>query len=527
MSTTAAMLAVAVTATWIAPTVCAVERAAFDRAGVDPARPDPARSDPVRSDPARPDPVRSDPARSDGGASDRRTPDRASSAGAPGSKPAGKSAPQPAPSVPVAQESVEELTEVAAPFVVRVRLADGVAITGTVTAWSRNGVVGSFGYRRWTDLRPADTAQLFQRLMNAEDAGDWVALGRVLLLSPGGAGLAETMFRRARAIDRAVEPQIAAARQEAARSAATEAAPDPDRLRLDDPEGRTYPAAPWRALTPSEARGAVELLRDDAEAVLSLAGIPAMAPVESEHLLIYSDLPRAQTAQLAVQLERVVADVRKSLATRSAAPDPWGKIVIFITSDRAEFRRLQQRVFLQVDKPDATAMCHCIGAKVVVVAFARSSGPDLHVRLATQLVHGLLHRHVSALRLPPWANEGLAQHFAARAAPEFFELVARRRDAMNFMRNGGDVARIVNSGYHDPGWPGPAVGTPALGMEGVGPSVGRIIVDAMMLERPAQFAAWVEAVKRGQEWREALKEVFGIPLARLVGSVVEHHRFND
>ncbi len=426
----------------------------------------------------------------------------------------------------------DDLRPLPAPRGVRVRLADGVTITGVITSWSDNGLLGSFGLRRWTDIRPTDTNSLFRRLMDQSNPDHWLALGRVLLLSPGGAGLGESAFRRARGIDRGVEGRIAAIRKEVAQTLAGPG-PAPDRLRVDSPESRPWPATPWRPLSINERNAAVKIHREDAAALLSLAGLDPLdlEPIESDRLLVYSDCDRTEAARLTVRLEQTIDQFDRlftgppgtPITGSSVVAEFWGKAVVIVTADRAAFRQLQQRVFLQLDRPEVTTMLHPIGAKTIIVAFTGGAGGDLEARLTRSLVHALLHRTISPVRLPPWANEGLAEIFAARAAPDLLSLGIRRRSALEFIRAGGDVWRLVNSGYSDPGWPGPN----APDGEPVGPGVGRLIVDLMIKDRPAAFVEWVGAVKRGDDWRGALERRFGVSLRRLVETAVGFHRFND
>lgn len=428
---------------------------------------------------------------------------------------------------PFQSEDRSELRALVAPRAVRFRLADGVAITGMLTAWSEEGMLGSFGYRRWTDLRPTDLSDLRSRLMDREDAGAWVALGRTLLGTPGGAGLAEQAFRKARQLDPMIGTEVDDARREAA--AAPSASPDPDvgRLRLDEPESRLWQPTPWKPMSSPERDAAVEILRQDADAVLSLARLPAVPPVESDHFIVYWDAPREEVARLALRLERTMELVSKALTSGGGpAPSFWGKALVLVANDRDGFRRLQQRVFFQLDRPDRSAMCHCIGAKVVLVALAGPRGDDLASRLSRELAFGLLHRHISPVRLPPWANEGFAEVVAARSAPEYFEIEARRRAGLRFLREGGDLAALFAATYSDPAWPGPPIGN-AGGVVPAGPPIGRLAVELMLRDRPAAFAEWVAAVKRGEEWQAALPKHFGATPAKLVRTVVEHHRFAD
>lgn len=422
----------------------------------------------------------------------------------------------------------EALESIGTPMPVRIRLMDGVVLTGVITAWSREGgVMGSFGYRRWSTMRPTEVERLFTRFMDRDAATDWVALGQVMLMHPAGAGLAESAFRRARAIDPDAEGAIEAAHRDAAERARAAEEGDPDRLRLDDPEARLWPVTFWRPMSPDEQKAAVAILREDATTMLTIAGIAPTAPVESDRFMVYGSLPRIELARIALRLERALDRLVEALGADADPPQPWGKILVFLADDRDAFRGLQQRVFLQLDRPDITAMMHAVGGKTAIVALIGPGGDDLMARLAANAGHALMHRYISPVRLPPWANTGVARWLAAQSVPEFPELVMRRRMALRFVREGGNVLRLLTSAYGDPGWPGPDVVGPTFGRSGIGPSVGRIFVELMLKDRPEGFARWVAAVKRGDEWQPALAQEFGVPLRRFVSIGSRWYLTND
>jgi len=422
------------------------------------------------------------------------------------------------------------LRQLQTPRGVRLRLSDGVPITGVLTAWSDEGLLGSFGYRRWSDLRPTDARDLFLSLVERGDPTVWVRLGAILLTTRGGAGLAEQAFRRARAMDPEVAALIDDARRQVAQRQALDQGPDARRLRLDEPESRAWSGTPWPSLRPAERDVAVEILKEDAAAVLSLAGMTPVRPVESDRLLLYWDAPREQVAQLAINLERTITWIERLLSAGGGSAEQWGgfwgKAVVVVAPDRASFKRLQERVFLQVDKPQRTAMGHCIGAKVVVVGFAGGRGDDQLTRLARELTFGVLHRHISARRLPPWANEGLAEMAAANAAPDHGALHMRRRAALQALRGGLDVATLLSAAYGDPGWPGPLGGAHSDAAP-IGPAIGRLALELIFNGRDAALAAWIADVKRGAEWRESLKRHAGVTPAALARRMVERYRHAD
>ena len=111
-----------------------------------------------------------------------------------------------------------------------------------------------------------------------------------------------------------------------------------------------------------------------------------------------------------------------------------------------------------------------------------------------------MHRFITPARLPTWANEGFAEYIASRAFPGSPVDGNRRQQGLAYIRQSGDLQRIMKMSYRDGTWPGD---------QGVGYSVGYLLCDLMIREHPQGFVDWVRAVKAGKNWREALETQFG------------------
>ena len=132
---------------------------------------------------------------------------------------------------------------------------------------------------------------------------------------------------------------------------------------------------------------------------------------------------------------------------------------------------------------------------------------------AQQVVHAYMHRFHAPMRLPVWANRGLADYLATTVAPgESAE--RRRREALEYIRTGGDPAVVLNAGWTDP-WPPTAT------------AVGALMIELMVNQRPEGFRRWVIAVKSGKDWKTALAEDYGIRQKLLLEIFTQYYRVND
>jgi hypothetical protein len=125
-----------------------------------------------------------------------------------------------------------------------------------------------------------------------------------------------------------------------------------------------------------------------------------------------------------------------------------------------------------------------------------------------------MHRFRSPKRLPVWANEGLAEYVASRFAPRAADAERRRSEALDYIRNGGNLATIFGAGWSDP-WPP------------VGAAVGGLMTSLMINQQAERYRRWVVAVKKGTDWTKALTESYGVSLEPLVDTFTQYYRVND
>lgn len=407
----------------------------------------------------------------------------------------------------------------AEPRYVRFELADGVQVSGRMISWDAERFDGSFGPRFWEELVAADAWRLYLSVMDQNDASQWVDLGRVLLLSADGDSWAERAFRRALDLDSSVIDGIAAARRQVAEAQQLrqelEQTADAQRLETLSPESATWPADPWPPLTPSAQQAAILTMKAEAHAILRRAGRPVQ-PIETSHLLLYADAEPMEAARWAMRLEAVYS----RLAGLAGVDDDhnifWGKAAVVIFDSQDLFRLVQAESFGQHVSRRQLGICQPVGPKVFLMFRRGDDGEAVAAAMTHQMVHGFLHRYRTPRRLPAWANEGLAEYVAGDLAGRAV-IPQLRQIGLEFIRGGGNVADLLDLTYTG-GWPGP---------NRAGDAVGALLVELMITERPAGFRAWLAATKDGKDWRQALKEDFGVPLDQLLATFVRYYRVND
>ena len=163
-------------------------------------------------------------------------------------------------------------------------------------------------------------------------------------------------------------------------------------------------------------------------------------------------------------------------------------------------------------------VCQVRDERVFLSFYRAADDHALATAIVHETVHAFMHRYRSPRRLPPWANEGLADYMAAALVPDVHQTDSRRDDALAFIRNGRDVGALMAGTYEDQTWPE---------RNETAHAVGALLVELMINENSARFVAWVDAIKAGKPWPEALAQEFATPPNRFLDTAVQYYRVND
>lgn len=402
------------------------------------------------------------------------------------------------------------------------RLADNVRIDGTMTEWDRDGFDGSFGQRAWIELRTDDAWRLFRRLMDDENVEHWVDLGRMALMhGEDGKRYSRYAFRRALQIDPEMTARIEAVRRETAerrdelreeietrRTAA---------LRTVSPEAGDWSDSPWPEMLPAQRTAARLALFADAEAMLAKVDL-TLEPVESDFFIVYSDAPRRDAAEWAVALDGWYRDVARTLGMDERTNIFWGKAVVFVLEDEDAFRVIEVGSFKQILPRGQKSVTHYLGPKTFINVVRQKDDVFLREALARELVHAFMHRYQSPRRLPPWAHEGFAEHFAQRVLDASPIHDGLRPMALRLVRRGFPVGAVLSVSFEDDRYPGPNREVIAIGY---------LMVEFLLKSGDQRFAEWVKSVKAGFDWQESLESTYEGAMGKFLASFVQFYRMND
>jgi hypothetical protein len=407
----------------------------------------------------------------------------------------------------------------ARPVEVRGRLATGASFTGKVERWDLQGITGAFGTRAWSDFVAADLRRIFTQLMDRKSAAQWLALAELLGGMPDGVKLAEDAYRQAKAAG-AGSDAIDAARARAKDALA--ARNERDRMERErrlqtDVAGEGAEAKPWPVLTDAEQAAACDTVREGARKALEVAGIP-FEPVETRYFVLCGDLPAAEMQRWARELDAMYARVGEVLGLPRDVNLFWGRCAILAFQKEDTFKLVEAAVFNHKAMPGLRGVCHMQGPRTTVSLFRGNDELQFAATLVHETTHAIMHRWATPQRLPDWANEGFAEWVARACVPRSGVDASRRPQGLAFFRGGGDATKVMALDGAAGTWPGD---------NAIGYSVGYLLVDLMIAEKPAGFAAWVKAVKGGKPWRDSLAADFGADPARLAAGAAAWYRTND
>ena len=399
------------------------------------------------------------------------------------------------------------------PQKVHAKLASGKVISGQLESFTSDEFAGDFGTARWIDLPAKDLHSIYSGAMDKKDAAQWMNLGRLLLVVPDGDKRAETAFRKAVSLDRALKDQV-----EAVRLRATDERRQADQERLQSvlPDGGV---APWPVLSTEEQEAALATMKLEGERICREAGVQAQL-LETRYFLLYTDLPADESSRWASQLDRMYARLadKNLLGLPSGLNLFWGKAVVLIFRTRDRFEAVERAAFQNQVADGVVGLCHMIGPQVIVNMERPADEMQFAAVLVHETVHGILHRCLTQRRLPAWADEGLCEWVAATSFPNSPVNAMRRPQALRFIREGGGVGPVLELSYERGTWPGP---------NAIGYAIGFVLTDLMIRQRGEKFWQWVRAVKSGKEWRTALEEDFGVKVEALASGAEAYFMTND
>lgn len=256
----------------------------------------------------------------------------------------------------------------------------------------------------------------------------------------------------------------------------------------------------WPDLSAEQQTAAVETLKKMSDEIQTKLDRPCQL-YETQFFLFYSDLPARQANNWANLLDKMYARLCETFGVPKGK-DIWqGKALVFVFSRQDDYMHFESEIG-KVDAKGTAGMCHSFSNGNVVIAFYRQ--PEelefAHV-LVHESVHGFVHRYRSRVFVPSWANEGLAEVIATDLVPQ-----RGRRDMVKTMAREGLQQHHNSMGNfftaeHIEGWQYP---------------VAQSLCEFMITAGKKNYVDFINGIKDGMSWDDALSKRFHAPVDRLV-----------
>jgi hypothetical protein len=407
------------------------------------------------------------------------------------------------------------------PLRTKAKLAAGTIVSGDVTAWDGDGFQCGSTRVAWLDLVPSEFKRLYDKVMDDDSIDHWLRFAE-LQTAIGLEPAAQSSWKKALSLDKSAAPRVEASRKAAA--AMRKAQLEKERMARegsvqDFAADGTAPR--WPVLTDAERDAALTTMREDAKRFAAMAGV-SVEPIETEYFILVSELRPAETKELQKELDGMYRKVLGYLGVDPKVNLFWGKAVIFLFATEDRFKAVEAGAFQNpmVGRPGSgqvMGLCHMMKEKIFVNSWRCPDYALFGSVLIHETVHGIMHRFSTPARLPAWADEGFSDWVAAQFQPASVER-ARRDQAMQFIRSGGNIVTVLDMNYRDGSWPG---------QNALGYAVGYAVVDAMMREDATRFEAWLRQVKGGVPWEEALQKSCSLTKQQLAANVARFFSTRD
>jgi hypothetical protein len=288
-----------------------------------------------------------------------------------------------------------------------------------------------------------------------------------------------------------------AAARRAARDSATKAKREQERAKWLE-KLKTRDVEPWpESESDDDHAAALAKSREMVNEVISL--FPGTQLFETEHFLFVSNIPPQQVGPYIASLDRMY-DWMCRLYGVDRDHKVWigGKAPIFAFLDHAEFDAFEQRFFPDARKSlrsltNVYGLCHLKANGEVVIACYRGNDPnDFAQMLVHETSHGFIHRYKTKAQLPNWVDEGMADLIGAEMVPASTAVRNREYRALQQITQQRSFSGMLAA---------ERIEAPQYGMAS---SLNRFLLQ----HNRASYVRFIEALKEGQKWEEALRDAY-------------------
>jgi hypothetical protein len=221
---------------------------------------------------------------------------------------------------------------------------------------------------------------------------------------------------------------------------------------------------------------------------------------ETQHFLVVSDIPPQQIAPYIASLDRMY-DFMCQLYGVPKKHKVWlgGKAPIFAFLGREEFEAFEERYFPEAKETiralgNVYGLSHLSKTGEVTISCFRGNNPnDFGQMLVHETSHGFIHRYKTKAQLPNWVDEGMADLVGAEMVPASTAVRNREMKAIEQIAQQRSLGGMLKADRIE-GW-----------QYGAASNLNRFLLQS----NRQNYVRFIEALKEGMKWDEALKDAYG------------------
>jgi hypothetical protein len=228
-----------------------------------------------------------------------------------------------------------------------------------------------------------------------------------------------------------------------------------------------------------------------------------MTLYETKFYLFYTDMPQPQIAGYIELLD----DMYNQLCVAFGIPpgkNIWrGKCPVIAFIEESSFLEFERKIMENNNAKGAQGIHHGYSDGKVVVSCFRGGDPLFFGSvLVHETSHGFLHRYRSSIHIPSWINEGIADWIAAAVVTADKSIERRQQSAITQLSQTGNM--------------GGDFFTEEKNIDQLQYGMASSMTDTMLKWDGKKYRQFIDGIKEGLDWQEALKESYGLSLVELV-----------
>ena len=259
---------------------------------------------------------------------------------------------------------------------------------------------------------------------------------------------------------------------------------------------------PWAELTAEQHVDATDELK---ALVKQIQGpFPEMQLHETEHFLFCTNIPPQQVGPYVLSL-----DAMHELLTKMYRIGPeervWrGKALVVAFLHQQQFVMFEQQFMQHNPGPGVYGLCHQkSNGEVIMACYRGDRAADFGHMLVHETSHGFIHRYRTALRLPTWVNEGMAEWIGQALVPTSTAVRNSQQTAHLMMKQSRSMGGLMSA--------------PA-GIDAWQYGVASSLTDFLIRNNKQAYVLFIEGMKEGMDWKESLQHSYKCTPEQLVAA---------